>query len=170
MGAKYIAIASRSKPKPEIASQIDTWNKNGAHVHTYAVDIGNYEHCCRLFEDIKSAGSGFPPLRGVMHVAGVLADAILENQTWDKFRHTYNPKVNGTWNLHDLTKDLLLEHFVLFSSIAASLGGPGQSNHAASNSFEDAFANFRISNGLPATTINWGNWGEVGKCESNLFH
>lgn len=96
-------------------------------------------------------------------LAGVLQDATIDNQSWEKFQATYNPKVDGSWNLHDLTKDKLLEHFVMFSSIAAVLGSPGQVNHSASNSFEDTLARHRRSIGLTATTVNWGTWGETGK-------
>ncbi|ODM98514.1 Lovastatin diketide synthase LovF [Orchesella cincta] len=161
-GGKHVAIASRSVPFPELAKQIEEWNNDGAHVQAFAVDVGDYQQCSQLLESIQSPELGFPPLRGVMHAAGVLKDDILDNQTWEKFEHTYNPKVKGSWNLHDLTKDHLLEHFVLFSSIAATLGSPGQTNHAASNSFEDGLAYYRHAQGLPATCVNWGNWGEVG--------
>ncbi|CAL8093606.1 unnamed protein product [Orchesella dallaii] len=161
-GGKHVAIASRSAPFPDLESKIQEWNANGAHIQAFSVDVGDYEQCRLLFENIKSPELGFPPLRGVMHAAGVLSDNLLENQTWEKFELTYNPKVNGSWNLHDLTKEYLLEHFVLFSSIAATLGSPGQTNHAGSNSFEDGLAYYRHSQGLTATCVNWGNWGEVG--------
>lgn len=160
-GAKHLILASRSAPKPEIAKQIETWNKEGHHIKAWSVDIGNFEQCREMVEKLNK-NPEFPPLRGIMHAAGVLSDAVIQNQSWEKFGLTYNAKVKGTWNLHDLTKDLLLEHFVLFSSIAALFGSPGQANHSASNCFEDSFGHFRYSLGLPATVVNWGNWGEVG--------
>ncbi len=168
-GAKHIAIASRSSPKSEVANLINRWNKSGKHVEAFSVDVGSYDQCKHLFDQLESPERDFPRLRGIMHVAGVLADATLENQNWEKFSQTYNPKVNGTWNLHDLTKDMLMEHFVLFSSIAASLGSPGQPNHSASNSFEDTFCHYRYSIGLPCLSINWGNWGEVGMWYKSLI-
>ncbi|CAL8109977.1 unnamed protein product [Orchesella dallaii] len=161
-GGKHVAIASRSAPFPDLESKIQEWNANGAHIQAFSVDVGDYEQCRQLLKSIKSPELGFPPLRGVMHAAGVLSNNLLDNQTWEKFELTYNPKVNGSWNLHDLTKDYLLEHFVLFSSMAATLGSPGQTNHAGSNSFEDGLAHYRHSQGLTATCVNWGNWGEVG--------
>jgi hypothetical protein len=97
-----------------------------------------------------------------MHAAGVLSDAIYTNQNWEKYCKTYNPKVKGGWNLHKLTLDLPLEHFVMFSSAVASLGSMGQSNHASANFFLDSLAHYRNFCGLPATTINWGQWGQVG--------
>lgn len=162
-GAKHLAIASRSPPKPDVEAMIQSWNKNeGKHVRTFAVDIGSWEKCQNLFQELVSENSGFPQLRGVMHAAGVLHDATIQNQSWGTFQHTYNPKIWGTWNLHELTKDMTLEHFVVFSSIAATLGSPGQTNHSGSNSFEDALVHYRSSLGLPGTCVNWGNWGEVG--------
>ncbi|CAL8128355.1 unnamed protein product [Orchesella dallaii] len=163
-GAKYIAIVSRnSSPKSEIAEQIQKFNeKDDKHIRTFSVDVSMYEKCKKLFEKIKSPDSEFPAIRGIMHAAGLLDDATIENQTWDKFQSTYNSKVNGSWNLHLLTKTLNLEHFVLFSSISSVLGAPGQANYSASNNFEDALAHYRHGQGLPAISINWGHWAEVG--------
>jgi hypothetical protein len=97
-----------------------------------------------------------------MHSAGCLSDGTIPNQTMEKFETTINPKVRGGWNLHTLTLDCALEHFVMFSSVAATLGTFGQSNHSACNTFLDKLALYRRSMGLVASTINWGQWGEVG--------
>jgi acyl carrier protein len=97
-----------------------------------------------------------------MHSAGCLSDGTIPNQTTEKFETTINPKVRGGWNLHTLTLDCALEHFVMFSSVAATLGNLGQSNHSACNTFLDKLALYRRSMGLVASTINWGQWGEVG--------
>lgn len=72
------------------------------------------------------------------------------------------PKVAGTWNLHRATQGLPLDLFVMFSSVASFLGSPGQGNHAAANAFLDAFASYRRARGLPALTINWGAWSDIG--------
>ena len=108
-----------------------------------------------------------PPLGGVIHAAGVLAPALLPQQDWPQFMRVLRPKVDGAWNLHFATASLDLDFFVLFSSIASILGAPGQANHAAANAFEDALAHHRRSLGLPALSINWGAWSEVGSaaCE-----
>src|SRR5690606_30530681 len=103
-----------------------------------------------------------PPLRGVIHSAGVLDDGALLQQSWSRFRTVMAPKVVGSWHLHQLTRHLPLDFFVLFSSGAAVLGSPGQSNHAAANAFMDALAHCRRAQGLPAVSINWGPWAEVG--------
>jgi myxalamid-type polyketide synthase MxaB len=102
------------------------------------------------------------PLRGIIHAAGVLDDGILQQQNWQRFERVMAPKVQGAWNLHTLTQKLPLDFFVLFSSTAALLGSAGQANHCAANTFLDALAFYRRTQGLPATSINWGAWGEIG--------
>jgi hypothetical protein len=89
-------------------------------------DVGKMEDCRRVFSSIISAN--LPPLRGIFHAAGNLSDATLPNQTWDKFGECFGPKVDGTWNLHSLSLELKfpLDHFVLYSSIVALFGIPGQ--------------------------------------------
>ena len=72
------------------------------------------------------------------------------------------PKVLGAWNLHVLTRDLPLDFFVLYSSIVSVIGSPGQSNHTAANAFLDSLAHYRRRCSLPALSINWGAWSEVG--------
>ncbi|CAL8093609.1 unnamed protein product [Orchesella dallaii] len=161
-GAKHLVLVGRSKPNERSMEYLKTWESAGFNVKAWSYDVGDYQQCAELIKTIKDEKSGLPPLRGVMHTAGTLSDSLMENQTWEKFEHTFNAKVNGSWNLHDLTRDCPLEHFVLFSSLAAVFGTPGQANHAAGNYFEDSLAHYRHSIGLPATTINWGPWGQVG--------
>ena len=103
-----------------------------------------------------------PPLRGVIHGAGTLDDALLAGQNWGRFNRVLRPKVEGAWNLHRLTGHLPLDFFVMFSSMASLFGSPGQSNHSAANAFLDALAHYRRSRGLAALSINWGPWSELG--------
>lgn len=168
-GAKHLILAGRSNPKSEVEAVIKSWNGQNKHVAAWQVDVGDYDKLKTVINKIQESDSGWPPLRGVMHAAGVLQDATLSNQVWDKFEKTYNAKLNGSVNLHKLTKNHRLEHFVLFSSVTSLFGSPGQSNHSASNHFEDAFAQYRHSIGLPATTINWANWGECGVAQDIDF-
>lgn len=103
-----------------------------------------------------------PPLRGIIHAAGVLADGVLVQQNWERFSHVMAPKVSGAWYLHTLTLHQPLDFFVLFSSAAALLGSQGQANHAAANAFLDALAHYRRAQGLAGLSINWGAWSEIG--------
>ncbi len=101
-------------------------------------------------------------LRGVIHAAGLLDDALLHQMNWDKFTRVMLPKAQGAWHLNSLTQDLPLDFFVCFSSMASLLSSPGQGNYAAANAFMDALVHYRRSQGLPGLSINWGAWGEIG--------
>jgi acyl carrier protein len=101
-------------------------------------------------------------VRGVVHSAGVLDDALLGQQTWERFEAVLAPKLSGGSLLDSLTRGTPLDFFVLFSSVASVLGAPGQANHAAANAYLDTLAHARRRQGLPATSINWGAWAEVG--------
>ena len=81
---------------------------------------------------------------------------------WERFNKVLAPKVQGGWNLHTLTQDKPLDFFILFSSAASLLGSPGQANHVAANTFLDTLAHYRRSQGLPALSINWGVWSDIG--------
>ncbi len=102
------------------------------------------------------------PLAGVIHAAGVLDDGILRLQTIERFEKVFAAKVLGAWNLHTLTKQMPLAFFMLFSSTASLFGSPGQANYAAANAFMDGLAHHRHAQGLPALSINWGAWSELG--------
>ena len=102
------------------------------------------------------------PVSGVFHAAGVLDDGILLTQTVDRFRHVLEPKTTGAWILHELTRDLELDLFVLFSSAASLAGTAGQASYAAANAYLDGLADLRRREGLPVTSINWGPWEDTG--------
>ncbi|CAL8085106.1 unnamed protein product [Orchesella dallaii] len=160
-GAKHVLLAGRKPPNLSIQNKINELNCNGANVKTVQMDVGDFLQCKELIQT-QIAQMGLPPLKGVMHAAGTLSDGLIINQDWSKLSSTFNTKVTGTLNLHELTKTLNLEYFVVFSSMASLFGPPGQCNHAAGNFFEDTLIHYRNSIGLPGTTVNWGQWGEVG--------
>jgi polyketide synthase 5 len=102
------------------------------------------------------------PLRGVLHAAAVVEDATLENITEELIERDWAPKVRGAWHLHEASAEQPLDWFCSFSSAAALVGSPGQGAYAAANSWLDAFTQWRKSQGLPATSIAWGAWAEIG--------
>ena len=102
------------------------------------------------------------PLHGVVHAAGVLDDGVLREQTAERFEKVMRPKVEGAWNLHELTQGKELEFFILFSSMSGVLGAAGQSNYAAANTFLDAVAAHRRGAGQAGQSLAWGAWSEAG--------
>jgi acyl transferase domain-containing protein/NADPH:quinone reductase-like Zn-dependent oxidoreductase/SAM-dependent methyltransferase/acyl carrier protein len=158
-GAQNIVLAGRNTPNEKVAEDIHRINSNGKNIVVMQADVSDFEQCKTLVQRIESE---LPPLRGVMHAAGVLTDAVFSNQSWVTYERTLSPKIRGGWNLHQLTLHCRLEHFVMYSSAASNFGSMGQSNHAAANFFLDSLAFYRNSIGLPATTVNWGQWGQVG--------
>jgi len=158
-GARNLILAGRSNPSPGALEVIGNLEKAGARIIVARADIGIEEQAARM---LAKAAEAAPPLRGIVHAAGVLDDGLLLRQERGRFRAVMAPKIGGAWNLHILTLDCDLDFFVLFSSISSLLGTPGQGNYAAANAFLDALAHHRRSRGLPATSINWGPWAEVG--------
>ena len=130
--------------------------ERGVDVVVARGDVANAADVERIVAEIAARGA---PLIGVVHSAGVLADAALGRLDAEAFRKVFAPKVAGTWNLHQATADLPLRFFVLFAAGAGLLGSPGQGNYAAANAFQDAFAAWRRAQGLPAVAIDWGRVG-----------
>jgi myxalamid-type polyketide synthase MxaB len=111
---------------------------------------------------VREIADRLPPLRGVIHAAGLLDDGVLLQQDWTRFERVLAPKIAGGWNLHEATLDQPLDFFVCFSSVASLLGTPGQGNYAAGNAFLDALAQHRRARGLPGLSIHWGPWQAIG--------
>ncbi|ODM87800.1 putative inactive phenolphthiocerol synthesis polyketide synthase type I Pks1 [Orchesella cincta] len=160
-GAKYIVLASRNPPNQQQRKEINELNLDGKHVVAVKLDVGNLSQCKALVQT-QIEEMGFPPLRGVMHTALALENGPITNQNWERWGPSLDSKIYGPLNLHEATKTLNLEHFVVFSSIASQFGIPFCCNYVAGNYFSDSLAHFRHSLGLPGTTVNWSQWGEVG--------
>ena len=160
--AKNLVLVSRSKPSSEIQNQIQTWQTQGINVLVTHVDIADFHSLQSLFSQIESS---LPPLQGIIHCAGVIHDRILMKLSPESFKLVMQPKVQGAWNLHQLTLNKSLDFFLLFSSVASLLGSPGQGNYSAANAFLDAIAAYRHSLNLPALSINWGAF-DIGMAQS----
>ena len=158
-GAAHLVLVGRSQPSQAAQERIDQWQQAMVQVEIAGADVADAEQIASVLSEIHRT---MPPLRGIIHAAGVLDDGLLVNQDWGRFEQVLSPKVWGAWHLHLCTQDLPLDFFVMFSAGAALLGSSGQGNYAAANAFLDGLAHYRRAQGLPALSINWGAWSEVG--------
>jgi acyl transferase domain-containing protein/acyl carrier protein/predicted O-methyltransferase YrrM len=156
-GARSLVLMSRRPADAEVERRRRSLEASGATVKVVSGDVAREDDVRRVLDDIAAT---MPPLRGIVHAAGVLDDGALLRQDWSRFATVMAPKVLGTWHLHRLAGRL--DFFAIYSSGAAIAGSPGQANHAAANAFEDAFAWYRASQGQPTVSINWGAWAEIG--------
>jgi acyl transferase domain-containing protein/acyl carrier protein len=136
----------------------------GASVHLASVDVADEAQLRAFLEEFGA--EGWPPIRGVVHAAGVLRDGLLSQLDQAALNTVLRPKMMGGWLLHRLLEDAPLDFFVLFSSAGSLLGQPGQANYAAANAFLDALAHHRKAQGRPALSVNWGAWAELGFAET----
>jgi acyl transferase domain-containing protein/acyl carrier protein len=158
-GARHLVLLGRSTPSVEARSAIDEIRSLGATVVMSATDVSQRDQVAAVLGMIADT---MPPLRGIMHAAGVVDDGMLLHQTWERFADVLAPKVQGTLNLQELTRDTSLDFFVMFGSIASVFGSPSQSAYAAGNAFLDVFAARRNAMGMPALSVNWGAWAGSG--------
>ncbi|MBH8563961.1 SDR family NAD(P)-dependent oxidoreductase [Nostoc sp. CENA67] len=158
-GAKHLVLVGRSHPDETAQATLRTLEETGTEVVVVQVDVSVKEQVASLLTQIKTS---LPPLRGVIHAAGIYEARLLQEQQWQRFTKVFAPKVSGTWNLHTLTKDIPLDLFVLFSSAISIFSSSGSGSYAAANTFLDALAHHRQVLGLPALSINWGPWSTVG--------
>lgn len=158
-GAKHLVLTGRNPNAEAAQALLHAAKTNDATIHVVAADISRDEDVIRLMQTISSK---LPPLRGVVHSAGVLDDGILAQLNWDRFARLFEPRVYGSWLLHEYTKGLELDFFILNSSLWSVLGSAGQGNYTASSAFLDALAVHRRASGLPAMAINWSAWSGGG--------
>ena len=158
-GARTIVLACRSGATDRARPVLETLEQAGCRIVSEAVDVSNRDSVAALLGRIERT---LPPLRGIVHSAAVLNDGVMLRLRQEQFETAFAPKVAGAWNLHTLTRHLPLDFFTLFSSATALIGLLGHATYAASNAFLDSLAHCRRALGLPAQTINWGVWEQVG--------
>ena len=158
-GARHLVLTGRSEVSDSAAAAIREIEAKGTRVFVSRGDVSDPVHLAALFSQF---GRSLPALRGIIHCAGIVDDGVFAHQTWKRFEKVMAPKVEGAWHLHVLSQIQPLDFFVLFSSAVSMLGSAGQANHVAACAFEDALAHYRHDLGLPALSINWGPWSDIG--------
>jgi len=158
-GAGRLVLVGRRPPTASVAAALRTIEEGGTAVDVVLADVADQ---AAMAGALAAVDAGAQLLRGVVHAAGMLDDAPVLQLDAARMASVMQAKVSGAWNLHLLTADRALDLFVLFASGAGLMGAPGQANYAAANTFLDALAWYRRARGLPALSIDWGPWSQVG--------
>jgi phthiocerol/phenolphthiocerol synthesis type-I polyketide synthase C len=159
-GARHLVLLSRRGPTGAPAqTAIARLERRGVQVLARACDVTDRSALAGLLDE---AARELPPLRGIVHAAMVIDDGLIRDLTAAQIRGVLAPKVLGAEYLHELTRHLPLDYFVLYSSATTLFGNPGQGSYVAANSALEALARVRRAQGLPATCVRWGAIGDVG--------
>ncbi|AXN44983.1 Phenolphthiocerol synthesis polyketide synthase type I Pks15/1 [Mycobacterium marinum] len=164
-GVRQLVLVSRRGPDaPGAAELAEELSAFGAQVQVVACDAADRAALAKLIADIPVQH----PLSAVIHTAGALDDAVVTSLTPERMETVLRAKVDAAWNLHELTRDMDLSAFVMFSSMAGLVGSSGQGNYAAANSFLDGLAVHRQAHGLPAISLGWGLWDQASNMTGGL--
>ncbi len=166
-GARHLLLTSRRGPNAPGADQLTTeLTQLGAHITITACDTTDPHQLTQLLTTIPQQH----PLTSIIHAAATLNDTTLTNLTPHHLHTVLTTKANTAWHLHHHTQQHTptLTEFILFSSIAGILGNPGQANYAAANTYLDALAHHRHTQGLPAHSLAWGLWADTSTLTTNL--
>ncbi|GGR92650.1 type I polyketide synthase [Streptomyces eurythermus] len=164
-GMRHLLLVSRSgSAAPGAGELVAELTAAGARVTVAGADIADRAALAGVLDGIPAAH----PLTAVVHAAGVLDDGVLTALTAEQVDRVLRPKIDAAWHLHELTRDLDLAAFVLYSSVAGVNGAPGQANYAAANTFLDALSRHRAARGQAATSLAWGLWEQASGMTGHL--
>ncbi|MDT5230822.1 MAG: mycoketide-CoA synthase, partial [Mycobacterium sp.] len=164
-GARNVVLIGRRGPDaPGAAELVAELQAAGAAVSVVACNAADREALAKVLADVPVQH----PLSAVIHAAGVLDDAVVTSLTPERVDAVLRSKVDAAWNLHELTREVPISAFVMFSSMAGLVGSSGQANYAAANSFLDGLAVHRRAQGLPAISLGWGLWDQASEMTDGL--
>ena len=164
-GVPSLILVGRQPPSAETEARLRAWREGGARITVVQADITDPASMALLSDTITASGL---PLRGIVHAAGVLEDAAISRLDATRWERVLGPKCLGAWRLHELSLTHPVDVFLLYSSLTALLGSPGQSAYAAANGALDALASHRRAQGLAALSVQWGPWIGGGMAERGL--
>jgi len=163
-GAKTVLLLGRSGMTDEAVDVVAALQRDGVAVHIKSVDVSDLTQMAALFKEVEQT---LPPLAGIVHAAAVIDDSLVKDISAEQMHNVFAPKLLGAWHLHQLSKDLALEFFVLYSSATTYFGNPGQANYVAANSYLESLAAYRHSLGLPALVPSLGPISDAGFLHRN---
>ncbi len=154
-GAKNLILVDSHDKSAHMEALLKEWRASGIKIEIFQVNLSDISALKEIFEEIKKT---FPPIKGIIHAAGAIDNELLINMNWERFKPSFDLKIACSWNLHELSKDLDLEHFIMLSSPIGELAPLGKASHTSGNSFLDALSFYRKNHGMPSLTIKWGPW------------
>lgn len=159
---QLVLLSRRGMETPGATEAVASIQAYGAQAVVIACDVTDRESLAKVL-----CHEGLLPLKGVFHAAMVIDDALMANLDPDRMSRVLVPKVKGAWNLHEMTREMALDHFMLYSSVTTYIGNPGQANYVAANAWLEGLAVLRRAHGLPVTCVGWGPIGDAGYLTRN---
>lgn len=159
-----VLLGRRGADTPGAQELALEFEKAGVDVHLVACDVADADALAKVITWVRA---NLPPLQGVLHAAAIFDDKLIANLDGESVASVMNPKLKGAWNLHQLTLDIPLQHFLLYSSVTTLIGNPGQANYVAANAGLESLAAYRRSLGLPAQCVAWGPIADAGYLTRN---
>jgi acyl carrier protein len=159
---QVILLSRRGVDTPGVEEAVNSIQALGAKAEVLAVDVTDRAALEKALQQ-----KGLLPIKGFFHAAMVIDDALMANLDPERMTLVLQPKIKGAWNLHELSKKISLDHFMLYSSVTTYIGNPGQANYVAGNAWLEGLAVLRRAQGLPVTCIGWGPIGDAGYLTRN---